>query len=140
MSQKWLLSNSYMKTAWCSILWRTILYYGTILYYNVLYMCYTCSTIPVLKQYPSQGILSFCSKSWVKYLGMRAACSKSGTSCQCCLIWDVVIIYYNRAATLCYFFLKYHQEIQTENLEPLLIRKTIPICMWQYERTFKTTR
>lgn len=39
-----------------------------------------------------------------------------------------------------YLILKYYQEIETEDLEPLLIRKTIPICMWQYERTFKTTR
>jgi len=39
-----------------------------------------------------------------------------------------------------YLILKYYQEIETEDLEPLLIRKTIPICMSQYERTFKTTR
>lgn len=46
----------------------------------------------------------------------------------------------SRAATMTYLILKYYQEIETEDLEPLLIRKTIPICMWQYERTFKTTR
>lgn len=54
--------------------------------------------------------------------------------------WHPTLNQASRAATMCYFFLKYYQEIQTESLEPLLIRKTIPICMWQYERTFKTTR
>lgn len=54
--------------------------------------------------------------------------------------WHPTYAQASRAATMCYFFLKYYQEIETENLEPLLIRKTIPICMSQYERTFKTTR
>lgn len=54
--------------------------------------------------------------------------------------WHPTLNQASRAATMSYFFLKYSQEIQSENLEPLLIRKTIPICMWQYERTFKTTR
>lgn len=54
--------------------------------------------------------------------------------CQLCCFYS------HRAATMTYLILKYYQEIETEDLEPLLIRKTIPICMWQYERTFKTTR
>lgn len=54
--------------------------------------------------------------------------------------WHPTHVQASRAATMTYLILKYHQEIETEHLEPLLIRKTIPICMWQYERTFKTTR
>ena len=32
------------------------------------------------------------------------------------------------------------QMIDREEVEPLLIRNTIPICMAQYERAFSTTR
>lgn len=32
------------------------------------------------------------------------------------------------------------QKIDREQVEPLLIRNTIPICMGQYERAFSTTR
>ena len=31
-------------------------------------------------------------------------------------------------------------KIDREQIEPLLIRNTIPICMGQYERAFSTTR
>ncbi|KXJ09569.1 Carnitine O-palmitoyltransferase 1, liver isoform [Exaiptasia diaphana] len=44
----------------------------------------------------------------------------------------------SRAAAICYFILNYRQEVEAETLEPLTIRNTIPTCMWQYERQFKT--
>ena len=39
-----------------------------------------------------------------------------------------------------YQLIKIKQMIDREQVEPLLIRNTIPICMAQYERAFSTTR
>lgn len=79
---------------------------------------------------------------WEKYVYCMGRLPLPNNSNYYCLDqnWHPTLNQASRAATMCYFFLKYYQEIETEKLEPLLIRKTIPICMWQYERTFKTTR
>ncbi|CAC5359081.1 CPT1A [Mytilus coruscus] len=45
-----------------------------------------------------------------------------------------------RTANAVYQYLKFKQLIDREKLEPLLIRRTIPVCMAQYERVFSTTR
>ncbi|CAG2246768.1 CPT1A [Mytilus edulis] len=45
-----------------------------------------------------------------------------------------------RTANAAYQYLKFKQLIDREKLEPLLIRRTIPVCMAQYERVFSTTR
>ncbi|XP_045183818.2 carnitine O-palmitoyltransferase 1, liver isoform-like isoform X2 [Mercenaria mercenaria] len=45
-----------------------------------------------------------------------------------------------RAANVMYQFMLVKQKIDREQVEPLLIRNTIPICMSQYERVFSTTR
>lgn len=45
-----------------------------------------------------------------------------------------------RATSAIYQLVKVKQMIDREQLEPLLIRNTIPICMAQYERVFSTTR
>ena len=39
-----------------------------------------------------------------------------------------------------FLLLEYRHHLETEELEPLIIRNTIPLCMGQYERTFKSTR
>ncbi|TGZ34563.1 hypothetical protein CRM22_011407, partial [Opisthorchis felineus] len=45
-----------------------------------------------------------------------------------------------RAALLTYLFLKVREKITREELEPLLVNKLVPLCSWQYERPFNTTR
>ncbi|CAG2122973.1 unnamed protein product, partial [Medioppia subpectinata] len=45
-----------------------------------------------------------------------------------------------RAASLATNILKFKRLIDREELPPLLLRNTIPICMSQYERLFSTTR
>lgn len=45
-----------------------------------------------------------------------------------------------RAAVIAFLLLEYRHHLETEKLEPLIIRNTIPLCMGQYKRTFKTTR
>ncbi|GAA54518.1 carnitine O-palmitoyltransferase 1 [Clonorchis sinensis] len=45
-----------------------------------------------------------------------------------------------RAALLTYLFLKVREQITREELEPLLVNKLVPLCSWQYERPFNTTR
>ena len=37
-------------------------------------------------------------------------------------------------------FMLVKQKIDREQIDPLLIRNTIPVCMSQYERAFSTTR
>lgn len=45
-----------------------------------------------------------------------------------------------RATSCIYRYVKVKQMVDREQLEPLLIRNTIPICMAQYEKVFSTTR
>lgn len=45
-----------------------------------------------------------------------------------------------RAASLVHNLLRFKQLIDREELPPLVLRDTIPICMAQYERLFSTTR
>ncbi|KAJ8311520.1 hypothetical protein KUTeg_010875 [Tegillarca granosa] len=44
-----------------------------------------------------------------------------------------------RTASVIHQFLKFRQLCDREQLEPLVLRKTIPICMAQYEKMFSTT-
>ncbi|XP_054721147.1 carnitine O-palmitoyltransferase 1, liver isoform-like [Uloborus diversus] len=46
----------------------------------------------------------------------------------------------SRAASLIYNILVFKRLIDREELEPLVVRNTIPICMAQYERLFSTVR
>ncbi|KAK3596698.1 hypothetical protein CHS0354_038035 [Potamilus streckersoni] len=45
-----------------------------------------------------------------------------------------------RAASVAYHFFLIKQKIDREQIQPLFIRNTIPLCMAQYERVFSTTR
>jgi hypothetical protein len=45
-----------------------------------------------------------------------------------------------RTASALFNYLTFKQLVDREKLEPLLIRKTIPVCMAQYEKIFSTTR
>ncbi|XP_052833401.1 carnitine O-palmitoyltransferase 1, liver isoform [Octopus bimaculoides] len=45
-----------------------------------------------------------------------------------------------RAAATLHEFMVFKQKLDREEIKPLLIRNTIPICMSQYERLFATTR
>lgn len=46
----------------------------------------------------------------------------------------------SRAASTIYNYMVCKRQIDREELVPLVIRKTIPLCMAQYERVFSTTR
>ena len=46
----------------------------------------------------------------------------------------------SRAAALIFNIMKFKKLVDREELPPLLLRNTIPICMAQYERIFSTTR
>ncbi|KAJ1525467.1 hypothetical protein ONE63_010277 [Megalurothrips usitatus] len=45
-----------------------------------------------------------------------------------------------RAATVIYTCLQYRRLIERQELEPILIQGLVPLCSWQYERLFNTTR
>ena len=45
-----------------------------------------------------------------------------------------------RAATLTALMVDFHRLLQREHVEPIRIRGIRPICMYQYERMFGTTR
>lgn len=45
-----------------------------------------------------------------------------------------------RAANLIYAALLFQKEISSQTLEPIMVQKTVPLCSWQYERLFNTTR
>lgn len=45
-----------------------------------------------------------------------------------------------RAANVAYAILQYRRTIDRETMEPILLNNTVPLCSWQYERQFNTTR
>ncbi|XP_076376106.1 carnitine O-palmitoyltransferase whd isoform X2 [Megalopta genalis] len=45
-----------------------------------------------------------------------------------------------RAANVIYSCLQYRRLIERQELEPILIQGLVPLCSWQYERLFNTTR
>ncbi|XP_053986791.1 carnitine O-palmitoyltransferase 1, liver isoform isoform X1 [Hylaeus volcanicus] len=45
-----------------------------------------------------------------------------------------------RAATVVHSCLQYRRLIERQELEPILIQGLVPLCSWQYERVFNTTR
>ncbi|XP_076172764.1 carnitine O-palmitoyltransferase whd isoform X2 [Ptiloglossa arizonensis] len=45
-----------------------------------------------------------------------------------------------RAASVIYSCLLYRRLIERQELEPILIQGLVPLCSWQYERLFNTTR
>ena len=54
--------------------------------------------------------------------------------------WVPTRIQTARAAGFSSLMLIFKHLLQTEQLEPLVIRKTIPLCMDQYQRMFGTSR
>lgn len=45
-----------------------------------------------------------------------------------------------RAASVLYMMMKYCEHLENETIEPLMIQGMIPLCMWQFERMFATSR
>lgn len=45
-----------------------------------------------------------------------------------------------RAAAVIYSCLQYRRLIERQELEPILVQGLVPLCSWQYERLFNTTR
>ncbi|XP_012543744.2 carnitine O-palmitoyltransferase 1, muscle isoform isoform X2 [Monomorium pharaonis] len=45
-----------------------------------------------------------------------------------------------RAAAVIYSCLQYRRLIERQELEPILVQGIVPLCSWQYERVFNTTR
>ena len=56
-------------------------------------------------------------------------------------LWvSIVLALFCRAAFLLYEFMSFKRHLDREMVPPLVIRHTIPLCMWQYKRAFSTTR
>ena len=53
---------------------------------------------------------------------------------------SIVLFVFFRAASVVYNFMDFKRLCDREMLPPLVIRKTIPLCMAQYERIFSTVR
>lgn len=45
-----------------------------------------------------------------------------------------------RAASAIYTCLLYRRMIERQELEPIMVQGIVPLCSWQYERLFNTTR
>ncbi|ELT88002.1 hypothetical protein CAPTEDRAFT_178036 [Capitella teleta] len=45
-----------------------------------------------------------------------------------------------RAANIIYAMLQFRRLIDREDLGPIMLNKTVPLCSWQYERQFNTSR
>ena len=45
-----------------------------------------------------------------------------------------------RAANLAYYMLQFRKKIERQELKPIMVQGLVPLCSWQYERMFNTTR
>ncbi|XP_013780148.1 carnitine O-palmitoyltransferase 1, liver isoform-like [Limulus polyphemus] len=45
-----------------------------------------------------------------------------------------------RAANIIYAAILFRRSIDRQTLEPIMVQNTVPLCSWQYERLFNTTR
>lgn len=45
-----------------------------------------------------------------------------------------------RAANITYLMIQFRRRIEKEKLEPIMVQGFVPLCSWQYERMFNTTR
>lgn len=45
-----------------------------------------------------------------------------------------------RAASVCHHLLQFRRAVDRQELEPIMVQGLVPLCSWQYERTFNTVR
>ncbi|XP_002154641.1 carnitine O-palmitoyltransferase 1, liver isoform [Hydra vulgaris] len=86
---------------------------------------------------------NFCTDWWEKYVYLMGRDPIAINSNYYCLDqggWIPTRIQTARAAGFTCLLLDFKRLIETEKLEPLAIRNTIPLCMIQYLRMFGTTR
>ncbi|XP_057315865.1 carnitine O-palmitoyltransferase 1, liver isoform-like [Hydractinia symbiolongicarpus] len=86
---------------------------------------------------------NYCTDWWEKYVYLMGRDPISINSNYYCLDqgnWVPTPIQTSRAAGITCLMLIFKNLLDTEKLDPLVIRKTIPLCMWQYQRMFGTAR
>lgn len=94
----------------------------------------------VLKSWISQN---YVSDWWEKYVYLRSR-TPLANNCNYYIMdqsyWRATAKPVARAASLVANVLRFKQLVDREELPPLVLRDTIPICMAQYERLFSTVR
>jgi carnitine O-palmitoyltransferase 1 len=45
-----------------------------------------------------------------------------------------------RAGSIIHYLLQFRQKIEREEMKPIMVQGLVPLCSWQYERMFNTTR
>lgn len=86
---------------------------------------------------------NYVSDWWEKYVYLMSRCPLVINSNYYALdhyIWTPTKKQVSRAANVMHSILSIKRQIDREELQPLLLRNTIPICMAQYERLFSTVR
>lgn len=86
---------------------------------------------------------NYVSDWWEKYAYLRSRSPlPNNSNYYCCdeCYWAPTDKPVSRAAFLIYNLLVFKRLIDREELEPLVLRSTVPICMAQYERLFSTVR
>lgn len=54
--------------------------------------------------------------------------------------WTPTPVQEARAAVLLHSFMKYKERLENDEILPLMLQGAVPLCMWQYERMFATSR
>ncbi|KAK3853986.1 hypothetical protein Pcinc_039499, partial [Petrolisthes cinctipes] len=86
---------------------------------------------------------NYVSDWWEKYVYLMSRCPLLNNSNYYALdhyIWCPTNRQVSRAANVVHSILSMKRKIDREELQPLLLRNTIPVCMAQYERLFSTVR
>ncbi|ELU04678.1 hypothetical protein CAPTEDRAFT_111807 [Capitella teleta] len=94
----------------------------------------------VLKSWWAQNWLADWWYKYVYLMGRNPIAINSNYYCLDHSHWCPTNLQISRAANGIYQFLKFKRQLDREELEPLIIRNTVPLCMAQYERIFSCTR
>lgn len=86
---------------------------------------------------------NYCTDWWEKYvylMGREPIAINSNYYCLDQGGWIPTKSQTARAAGFTCLIMSFKKLLDTEKLDPLVIRKTIPLCMWQYQNMFGTAR
>lgn len=101
-----------------------------------------CLTCPLF--FPCSHCLPLCPCRWEKYVYLRgrsSICINSNYYVLDSGRWTPTKNQEARAAALLYLVLRYREQLDKETIEPLMVgNNAVPLCMWQFERMFSTSR
>ncbi|XP_032591360.1 carnitine O-palmitoyltransferase 1, liver isoform isoform X1 [Drosophila grimshawi] len=94
----------------------------------------------VLKSWTSTNYVSDWWEEYVYLRGRSPLCVNSNFYGTDAIFMNLTSIQSARAANVISLLLNFRRLIEHQELQPIMVQGMIPLCSWQYERTFNTAR